>query len=512
MPASGVIRRRARAALFLVLVAWGAWTGVLASGHFYSLVPRYRGETAWIVLAVLAALSGVLGDRSIRRPATGDAVRVPHALLLVAGLVAASFALYFPALSLGLLSDDFVLLSRATRHEFWSASQFFRPFPLLCWAAVDRLGVPIGPSLHVINVLLHGANAALVVVVARRFGLRRNTAIAAGLLFLTLAASVEAVAWASGIQDVLLTTCGLTFVLSCSVRVRSGWAIVGALACLTLALATKETAVVVPLLAFTAWLARAGDRWQWRAATGGLVVAGVYAAFRLAVIGAGDGFAILPSGYLLKELVSRPFAALAVPFTGPELLRFPSLGAAVAWLLTGALVLATLRWRTDHAAFGRVARSALWIALCVAPVYSMLFVSADLQGSRYLYLAAAGWSILLASILIDDGALSRGRRIGGMAATGAVLAVSLVGVRSHLADWVEAARLRDAVLASATDRLHDSTCDVVFFANLPDSVAGAYVFRNGFIESLQGSDLKSRAAVGTGEPRCTVEWNGRSFR
>lgn len=512
MPIGGTIRRRVQAALFPVLVAWGAWTGILAFGHFYSFVHGSRGQTAWIVLAVLAALSGLLSDASIRRPTAGDAGRMPHPLLLVAGLVATSFALYFPALSLGLLSDDFVLLSRAARHEFWSASQFFRPLPLLCWAAVDRLGMPIGPSLHAINVLLHGVNAALLVLVARRFGLRRNTAIAAGVLFLTFPASVEAVAWASGIQDVLLTTCGLAFVLACSIKVRSGWAFAVALVCLTLALATKETAVVLPLLAFTAWFARKGDRWQWRAAAGGLVLAGVYATFRLAGIGTGDGFAVLPSRYFLKELVSRPFATLAVPFTGPELQRFPAVGVALAWLFTGALVLATQRWRSDDVGFGRVARSALWVALCVAPIYSMLFVSADLQGSRYLYLAAAGWSILLVSILVDDSAASQWRRIVGMAATGAVLAVSLAGVRSHLADWQEAARLRDAVLASATAHLQQSPCDVVHFANLPDSVAGAYVFRNGFMESLQGTDLKSRAAVGTGEPRCTVEWNGRSFQ
>jgi hypothetical protein len=94
------------------------------------------------------------------------------------------------------------------------------------------------------------------------------------------------------------------------------------------------------------------------------------------------------------------------------------------------------------------------------------------------------------------------------------LLVWSVGVRSHLRDWCEAARVRDQVLASAVNRLHDSPCRVLGFTELPDSVGGAYVFRNGFLVALQGRDDLSRKAVmgEGGGPGCTVRWQAGEFR
>ena len=64
----------------------------------------------------------------------------------------------------------------------------------------------------------------------------------------------------------------------------------------------------------------------------------------------------------------------------------------------------------------------------------------------------------------------------GQLVTGVLLAVWCVGVRSHLRDWQEAARIRERVMASAVNRLHDRPCAFVGFAGFRDYVRGACQF------------------------------------
>lgn len=56
------------------------------------------------------------------------------------------------------------------------------------------------------------------------------------------------------------------------------------------------------------------------------------------------------------------------------------------------------------------------------------------------------------------------------------------------------------------------TCAAYAFEDLPDSVEGAYVFRNGFSEALQMRTARARvAAAGDVEPGCRLRWNGEAF-
>ena len=50
-------------------------------------------------------------------------------------------------------------------------------------------------------------------------------------------------------------------------------------------------------------------------------------------------------------------------------------------------------WRGNRRQLAIAGSLALWVLLSIAPVYSMFDVSGTLQGSRYVYLASAGWSI-----------------------------------------------------------------------------------------------------------------------
>jgi hypothetical protein len=141
----------------------------------------------------------------------------------------------------------------------------------------------------------------------------------------------------------------------------------------------------------------------------------------------------------------------------------------------------------------------------------MFFISSDLQGSRYLYLGSCAWAILVAVTLLEQSHQPL-RRLGFLLSIGLLLLWTL-GVHSHLADWHQASVLRDRVLAASRSVLQTTACAAVRFDNLPDSVGGAYVFRNGFDEALQRSGPHQvRAAVGAGDPACTVRWDGVAFR
>ena len=170
-------------------------------------------------------------------------------------LVVASFLLYAPSLTIGLLSDDFVLVDRITTGAFWSLqkAEFFRPAPHLLWAAIFEIVGHQALYLHILNVLIHAINSSLVVVIATRLGFDRLLAILAGVLFLTIPSNVEPVAWASGIQDVLMTMgCRLVFVVGAS-RGPSLSVMFSALSGLVVGLLTKETAVMAPVLASVLW-------------------------------------------------------------------------------------------------------------------------------------------------------------------------------------------------------------------------------------------------------------------
>jgi hypothetical protein len=101
-----------------------------------------------------------------------------------------------------------------------------------------------------------------------------------------------------------------------------------------------------------------------------------------------------------------------------------------------------------------------------------------------------------------------------VAVTAVLLFAWSFGVRSHLNDWQEAAQIRDRVLESAVSRLQHSPCAVVGFTQVPDSVRGAYVFRNGLLEALERRGvLRAKVTIGdSDEAGCTLRWQDRAFQ
>ena len=125
-------------------------------------------------------------------------------------LVIVTFVAYFPALHAGFVFDD-VELIRTNRlvhasdglHRFWFTTEATEYYPLswsLLWLEWHLWGSnPMG--YHVVNVLLHAANAVLVWIILRR--LKIPGAWAVGLMFAIHPVNVATVAWISEQKNTL---------------------------------------------------------------------------------------------------------------------------------------------------------------------------------------------------------------------------------------------------------------------------------------------------------------------
>jgi hypothetical protein len=486
--------------LLAARVAWLAWS------YYFGDARRYSLESASI--AFIAVGVGVVSFRS-HNGVHAHAGRPRLRLAWLAIAVAASSFLYAPAFRLSFLSDDYVLRAMANSQGFGvGAGWFFRPVPVGLWRLLLSISSSALP-LHALNIVLHGLNAFLVAVLGLQLGMRRETALIGAALFLTFPAAPEAVAWASGLQDVLLTTLALGAVLVASEENASGWRTARVCALLALALGSKETAVAVPALIAICRLSPSRmrhlrDWWLYIALA---AVAGTYGVFRVWIGLGAPGYLAAPSRYFVKQLITVAFGTLATPWRSPS----SSTGRWLAFLTVVALTLlltrAFLSWRRTDEAFRRAARLALWTLAAVAPVYTYFYVSPRLEGARYLYLAECGWALLVADLM--RGAANRvpKQSLALACAAGTAIVASSITLERELDVWRRAADLRDRVVTEATALMNSVHCPSLQFGGLPDSVDGAYVFRNGFREALgfAGNDTTGAAAG------CDFTWNGDRF-
>ena len=479
-------------------VLWLAWT------FYFGGAPRYRLESAAIALVVIGVIVVLLRSDGLASPRE-HRDRLPATWLPI--FVIAAFCVYWPALRLGLLSDDYSLRAMSESGGFGIGSGwFFRPLPVALWRIL-LVSTNSAVSLHALNILLHGLNAFLVGVFGTRLGMRRGAALLGASLFVTFPAAPEAVAWASGVQDVLLTTLALGAVIAAGGDRQHRWRTLAACGLLMLGLASKETAICIPALVAISWLApsRMHELADWRRYLWLGAVAAAYGVARLG-IGLSAGYLAAPSSYFVKQLVVLALGTLTTPWRSPS-------SSATRWLAFGAVLVLTLIatrnllvWRRSDAPFDRAVRLTLWVLAAVAPVFTYFFVSPQLEGSRYLYLAECGWALLVADLLRTATAGVRWRREAVAGIGGAAIVLSAITVEREIGIWTQAAGLRDRVLTEAHASILGGRCEMANFSNLPDSVAGAYVFRNGFKEALGARDGPVGAVA-----ECDFTWNGLRF-
>lgn len=324
----------------------------------------------------------------------------------------------------------------------------FRPVTTLTFT-LNHLVHGLEPAgYHAVNVLLHAAATAVLVVVVGGILVRPGAALVAGLLFAVHPVHTEAVAAVVGRADVL----SMLFGLGCWWMVRGGgsgawWTLAGA-ASLVLALLSKETAVaLVGVVALSDLGAgrRTGlrevvrRRWPTWAALAAAAAAAL--AWRSVVLrGSGGGITPFDNVVAGEPLLARIPTTLAVAARYVEKLVWPVrlsadysyrqidlAGWTDPYCIAGALlfvvggVAGVLSFRRDPDAWSGF----VLLAVPLLGVLGLTFLAlGPTMAERLLYLPSAGFCVLGAVLLH---ALAARGRLARRAAWAAVAALLVTG-------------------------------------------------------------------------------------
>ncbi|MBZ5664312.1 MAG: tetratricopeptide repeat protein [Acidobacteriia bacterium] len=383
-----------------------------------------------------------------------------------------------------------------------SAGNYYRPLFLL-WLRLNYALFGENPAgWHGASVLCHVAATYLVFRVAQQLARDRTIAFVAALFFGLHPAHVENVAWISGVTDPLMASCALG---SCSAFLsfresRKASQFVLSLGLFALALLSKETAIVLPLLIVALSLIRPQDRTQDQASGKSKTAAREAAPYALLVL--------IYIGVRYRTLGGLAHPTIAISWTemflsGPSVVLFyvkhlllplrlsefyaidyvhSATGTSVLLplcvLLTVGLVLyyciRTLPQK--QVAFFALAV----IVLPLLPVLDLRSLTAgDIVHDRYLYLPSAGFALLVAlSIAALGQRMTDRQRIIVPAALTGVLALLFAGLTlAEQMQWANDIALYTRGLESAPDNLtvRDNLANALLDANQPSRAVPLYL-------------------------------------
>ncbi|MCC6547929.1 hypothetical protein IT570_12255 [Candidatus Sumerlaeota bacterium] len=326
----------------------------------------------------------------------------------------------------------------------------WRPLSLAVFMLVDRDLFQANAALsHALNLLLHAVNGWLLLLLARRLGMRWAAALFAAALFLVHPLVSEVVLCAGFRFDVLavlfsLATIHLTMSACAGPRFRWGF-LAGASATFLLGFAAKENAVLaLPLAVLVAQLVTRS-----RAVTGmvgcalGAIAAGfitVWMLFRYhgAPLGfMGGGGRLLGMGNFLVAFKEVYFTRFLVPWPMRIDHEFMPVASFADWRMASALLVGVLlamagiigsRWRRP------ILLGSAWVVCGFATVSQVVAVP-DPVAERFCYLPMVGAALVAGELL---GLMMQSARIPHQALVIAscvfLAALGLLGWRRSL-DW-----------------------------------------------------------------------------
>jgi protein O-mannosyl-transferase len=346
---------------------------------------------------------------------------------------------------------------------------YYRPVFLLFLLINYKIFGPYPAGWHLVSVGAQVAVTYLVYRLAWRLVGDRRTALVAALIFGLTPVHIESVAWVSGVTDPLLALFLLPSFLCYLNGRESGvhrrWWLAGSLTLYGLAMLSKETALILPMLIFAfewLWQKKAETASRWKAA-----LARVQASLLPTI-----PFLLLTVVYLaarwnvLKGLghTMVPLAVSTIIFTWPRLLCFYLMhliwpfGLSVfydmpyinhpgvkSFFLPLAVLIAAgaLVWlwahrleRTLPSAQRTVAFACVWLLLPFVPLLDLSVLPVgEIAHDRYLYLPSMGFAILVAMAIrhIKEGS----RQLLGLPVAQAAVVVGLsllLGVGTALQD------------------------------------------------------------------------------
>lgn len=324
----------------------------------------------------------------------------------------------------------------------------WQPLPWLVYALIHAAQGSAPFGYHLLMLLLHALNAALVALLFFELAPNAAAAALAGALFALHPLQAESVASAASISDIMAATFSLGSLLAYvrAPEARRPWTAWVLFACAALCRwQAISAAAAAPLLD---WARGRGLRARRLApfAAGALALALVYARVKAPDLGAGRGgdLGTAAAGILVyvEKLLAPfsylPFYAVDVP-PAPWSFVFPAAAAA----LTGGLAFLAKRRREPLAAW-------LFFLAFVAPTLVLRRDEVLIARDRYAYLAFAGIYLAAAAGVLwaCRAARSREARAAVAAASAALLFGCAALSRSRALAWRDAETFWSSVLAA----------------------------------------------------------------
>jgi protein O-mannosyl-transferase len=383
-----------------------------------------------------------LSEDESRPPAVASAVLSTRPHLWAVGVCTVAFLAYLGTLRFQFVHDDRgQIVGNPAVHSWHAVAGYFtsqvwaavgpgslgneyRPIFLLWLRINDAIFGSHTAGWHFTTVVAHAAATYFVILLAHRVLRDWPAALISGLIFGLHPIHIEGVAWISGVPEPLLAVFLIPAYLSW-VRWREaggrgfGW-LGASLALYTLALLTKETAVVLLLILFVSpWLSFPnpatpqsfprvrGSLQDLKVLGPYLVLTALYVVIRTAVL---RGFshpiahiswltmALTWPSLLLFYLKLLVWPVRLSPFYGLQFVTYPTMRNTLLPALALLLVaLALWKWTLRSRS---VALAIPWLVFPVLPVLNVqVFANGNFAHNRYLYLPSVGFAMLVAAAI-----------------------------------------------------------------------------------------------------------------
>lgn len=361
-------------------------------------------------------------------------------------------------------------------------------------------------GFHITNVLFHLMSSCFIYLIVSSISQEKEDSfktwpLAAASLFALYPLSTEVVSWITGRVDVI----AVAFFLGC-ISFYIQWrnsaskaSYISAIVFMILALMSKEIAIVIPVVLLSyelsQWPGRFSENFFSKAIqtfkptlSFWLVLLG-YFLFKKVFLGSAIGGYDNSLGLFHEwseqlQVWASALKVWLVPVNGGVILADSPLTALWILSLVLAAVLILLRVVSNRQYLRPVAFLFCFILLSFLPVYKVLSIAFDLQGSRTGYLASAPLCMLLTvgcagMAKLTGSKFRQASRVAIIAFSISFCILSGVILSLNNQSWSEAGHMSNALRASFK-QLFQSTPNQIplAFFGLPDNIHGAYLCRN----------------------------------
>jgi protein O-mannosyl-transferase len=320
---------------------------------------------------------------------------------------------------------------------------YYRPVTYLSFA-LDRALWGTNPAgFHLTNLVLQICSVLLFYAATAALFARQRLALVAALIFALHPVAGETVNFLSGGRNTLLAACFTLLALLCHLKNRR----FSALACFTVAIFSKEFALLLPVFLLGYDMRFSQEKFDYRRYIHYLAPIACYLALRSFAVQQANflGEMNLPDALLAPYLVLRYLLNLIAPFQLKVLYDVhPGALLSVASLAVLALLAGAVYSRRKSR---ELLCAACWFLLFLLPVINLIpLQQAALMADRYAYFSLMGFSWGLAALCCS---------FGGRAATAAVIVLCAAYAGTDLQRngiWENEARFFTRMTQDAPDR------------------------------------------------------------